>query len=65
MVQLPRLGKRELVFCYCIHVIIWFLFLGGFSSNWYLGWVALFYCAILFFSGSSINYLANEQDDLR
>ena len=42
--QLPRLGKRELVFCYCLHVILWFLFGGGFSSSWYFGWAALFYC---------------------
>ena len=43
--QLPRLGKRKLVFfCYCLHVILWCLFGGGFSSSWYLGWAALFYC---------------------
>ena len=43
--QLPRFGKKELVFfCYCLHVNLWFLFGGGFSSSWYLEWTALSYC---------------------
>ena len=54
MVQLPPLGKRELVFfCYCLHVVLWFLFREGFSASWYLGWAALFIVAL---PGSSVNY---------
>ena len=35
---------KAVFFCYCLHVILWFLFRGGFSSSWYLGWAELFYC---------------------
>ena len=35
--------ERASFFCYCLHVVLWFLFRDGFSSSWYLGWAALFY----------------------
>ena len=42
--QLPRFGKRELIFCYYLLVIMWFLFGEISSSSGCLGWAALFYC---------------------
>ena len=45
--QLPRLGKRELVFCCCLHVIMWFLFVEVSSTSGCLGRATLFYCGTL------------------
>ena len=49
--QLPRLGKKELIVCYRLLVIMWFLFEKVFSSSWCLGWAALF---IVAHPGSSV-----------
>ena len=46
MDQLPLLGKIELVFLHCLHIILWFLCGRGFSFSWNVKWAMLFNCGI-------------------
>ena len=41
---ITSVGEERAFVCYCLLVIMWFLFGEVSSSYWFFGWAALFYC---------------------